>query len=68
MRSWRHKDGRTGAEGRRRQETSGSNDLFRNAWPAFQGPVEQTVRPFVDRQKNLGEMVRALATTARQQP
>jgi len=41
-----------------------ANDLFRTAWPMFQRPVEQTLRPFIDRQSNLAEMVRALATAA----
>jgi hypothetical protein len=41
-----------------------ANNLFKNAWPAFQGPVEQAVRPFVDRQTNLAEMVKALAAAA----
>jgi hypothetical protein len=38
--------------------------LFTSAWPMFREPVEQTVRPFVDRQITLSEMARALAASA----
>ena len=38
--------------------------LFTRAWPMFRGPIEQTVRPFVDRQINLAEMARTLAASA----
>lgn len=38
--------------------------LFARAWPMFRGPIEQTVRPFVDRKINLDEMARTLAASA----
>jgi hypothetical protein len=38
--------------------------LFSRAWPMFRGPIEQSVRPFVDRQVNLGDMARTLAASA----
>jgi hypothetical protein len=38
--------------------------LFTRAWPMFRGPIEQTVRPFVDRKINLDEMARTLAASA----
>jgi hypothetical protein len=38
--------------------------LFTRAWPMFREPIEQTVRPFVDRQISLAEMARKLATSA----
>jgi hypothetical protein len=37
--------------------------LFTRAWPMFREPVEQTVRPFVDRQTGLDEMARKLAAS-----
>jgi hypothetical protein len=36
--------------------------LFAGAWPMWREPIERTVRPFVDRQTNVAEMVTALAT------
>ena len=36
--------------------------LFARAWPMWREPTERAVRPFVDRQTNLEEMVTALAT------
>jgi hypothetical protein len=36
--------------------------LFARAWPMWREPIERTVRPFVDRQTNLTEMVTALTT------
>ena len=38
--------------------------LFTTAWPMFRKPIEQTVRPFVDRKINLAEMARTLAASA----
>lgn len=40
-----------------------STGLFTRAWPMFQEPVEQAVRPFVDGNVNLAEMSRALAAS-----
>ncbi|HKE22988.1 MAG TPA: hypothetical protein VKB88_11410 [Bryobacteraceae bacterium] len=37
--------------------------LFTRAWPTFREPIEQTVRPFVDRQISLAEMARKLAAS-----
>ena len=36
--------------------------LFARAWAMWREPIERTVRPFVDRQTDLAEMVTALAT------
>lgn len=41
-----------------------STGLFARAWPAYREPVEQTVRPFVDREIDLAEMARKLAASA----
>lgn len=38
--------------------------LFTTAWPMFRKPVEQRVRPFVDRKINLAKMARTLAASA----
>jgi hypothetical protein len=38
--------------------------LFTRAWPMFREPIEQTVRPFVDRQTDLAGMAKRLAASA----
>ena len=38
-----------------------ANGLFDTAWPAFRGPVEQHVRPFVDGQVTRDRMAAGLA-------
>ena len=37
--------------------------LFTNAWPTFRGPIERTVRPFVDGETTLAEMANGLAAS-----
>jgi hypothetical protein len=41
-----------------------ANGLFTGAWPMFRGPIEQSVRPFVDRKIDLNEMTQKLAASA----